>query len=65
MCITLMNIVYVFVWLFLFVFGCLVVVCVVVVVVGFLFGVNYCRDNACSEGRARNPHRGSTTTAAF
>lgn len=62
MCITLMNIVYVFVWLFLFVFGCLVVVCVVV---GFLFGVNYCRDNACSEGRARNPHRGSTTTAAF
>ena len=63
MCITLMNIVYVFVWLFLFVFGCLVVVCVVVV--GFLFGVNYCRDNACSEGRARNPHRGSTTTAAF
>ena len=59
-----MNIVYVFVWLFLFVFGCLVVVCVVVVV-GFLSGVNYCRDNACSEGRARNPHRGSTTTAAF
>ena len=55
MCITLMNIVYVFVWLFLFVFGCLVVVCVVV---GLLFGVNYCRDNACSEGRARNPHRG-------
>ena len=62
MCITLTNVVYVFVWLFLFVFGRLVVVCVVV---GFLFGANYCRDNACSEGRARNPHRGSTTTAAF
>ena len=51
-------------------FGCLVVVgvvvvVVVVVVVSFLFGVNYCRDNACSEGRARNPHCGSTTTAAF